>query len=530
MKKIIDGYLIVYDDNNTELLHLLEKNFLFFVNIFGFSNDKKISLLDKDEYNYKVNYISRNSLNEFFDIFLDNIDEFISNSNINDLVFKIISVRTKSTECIKRLNLNKIDYTMKLLAQYIKDNNLPTRESIIEELKTKDDIYKRLEDNILNKNRYTAHDYLIELYYKNILKNDPLLIEELEKIKTLIEERINESIEPQSKETKEITFKELDTLVNQYFDYIKAPDSWKESYHKLRQENRILLTNTDIDKCIFKKHSQKEIILRINNNITLFPIFIHEFIHYLQDNRIDSLIEFPSIYFEGLSCRFIDELENTNLYKQFKESRQKELRRAYKDIKLIIKLLIEIKNNKLNSKETFKVLAKDLYSEGISVKDEQLDFVLETEKLLREKLRQNLKGEEIEQAIKEDNEVLSKGHTTTIEDLDKFIALSIPRTCPIKDSLIDLLKETDSKVEEISSNKCDESLNNIINNIVHDKNPINTIAYIIGTIYTLELLEKEDKYPNQLNNMIALVDKGKSITHKDVYDNLNNIVKIKRRK
>lgn len=192
-----------------------------------------------------------------------------------------------------------------------------TFNDFVEYLKKKDNL-----DTILNwlrtNTRFQAYNYLLETTINFLKEND---FDFLEQIGDITDRMLNQTLESiKQKQNKEkielpqVSMQEFDNLFYQFLQYINAPESWKIMYEELKSSSRLTFENMvdgiDNSMCYKDDNDVLRVLVSTDGTIKSFCSFVHEFSHYvsMQDDvkfSQFSIREFPSIFFENLSAKFL---------------------------------------------------------------------------------------------------------------------------------------------------------------------------------------------------------------------------------
>jgi hypothetical protein len=107
---------------------------------------------------------------------------------------------------------------------------------------------------------------------------------------------------------------EIDDLFNEFLNYIKAPESWREIYNELKDNKLIIYKKDNGINCsmCYKDEidGQNKLVISDSENIVTLASLVHEFIHYINfESSVDNfaLSEFPSIFFEKVLAKFLQD-------------------------------------------------------------------------------------------------------------------------------------------------------------------------------------------------------------------------------
>ena len=130
---------------------------------------------------------------------------------------------------------------------------------------------------------------------------------------SLLVDKQYKNISNDKMELPKISKDELDSLIEDFFKNIKAPEWWNQEYIDLKEKGKIRFIEGDtslINKSIY--HADTGIIeIDLRGNITDFPTLVHELTHYFvgktkRDNFI--LDELPSIYMEEMALSYLESI------------------------------------------------------------------------------------------------------------------------------------------------------------------------------------------------------------------------------
>ena len=316
------GIIVIYDDYNINKIEdiktIISNNHSLLVSIM---QDTKIINLTPRKYDNCLN------INDFYEYFDYVVNKIYGNEemkyrfqDINVIMSFYIEylIRKNKGESFfsseKDLNEEMIQ-TLFAYNYFFEDGNLI---NFTEYLKYRKDTEKIFEW-IKNKYRYSVYNYLLGIITSTLKQYNFDFLENISGIANLMLDQIiidaASSNYEMASELPKLDIEEIDQYLEEYFDYIKAPDSWKEIYKNLRNNNLIFFGYENIDKsdkssCFLDSDGILKIYVSNDGTVKTFCSVIHEFIHYLTMYRgfeMDqmSISEFPSIFFEKLAIQFL---------------------------------------------------------------------------------------------------------------------------------------------------------------------------------------------------------------------------------
>lgn len=189
--------------------------------------------------------------------------------------------------------------------------------------------------------RFNTYNFCLEIVLNYLKEYDLTFFNNVFNIVSFVEDKIalqmeNESFSDKNLDVTEFNYDNFERMILDFLNRINAPDSWKEGYYKLKNENRIIFEKSsdglDYSKYFKDVDGVWKIKVTSNGTIKYFTSFVHEFMHYISlHNNSDvsikgeipfSLLEFSSIYYEKLAANYlIDVGYDENTVKQIIMSR-----------------------------------------------------------------------------------------------------------------------------------------------------------------------------------------------------------------
>jgi len=308
-----------YNQKIDYIKNIIDNNYNLFLSFLGESKvisliptkeDGVIYIYDFEEYFYELVY----------QIFNDEGNKALhENLDLLPILYieTLIRKNKNNTMSLVQSNLNVTDEILYSIIAYIYFKKTSTFDDFVNYLKDKKDT-----DKILNwlqtETRFDAYNYLLHTTTDFLKQND---FEFLKNISSITDMMLTQSFKNflvlrQKKEIKlpTITIQEFDDLFNEFLIYINAPKSWKQAYDELKSSGRISFENQieglNASKCYIDDNNILRILVSIDGTIKYFCDFVHEFIHYISMQysmtlKQISISEFPSIFFEKISAKFL---------------------------------------------------------------------------------------------------------------------------------------------------------------------------------------------------------------------------------
>ena len=330
MKKLkVQGFTIEYNKETEQdakvLKQLFITNSLFFLDLLKTYPIIRIGDIDEplqDDITLEVS-----SLDEFKEILAIILPSYIEKLNIKDdeeslMTFLRILLTTKYSDIKdKDLSIKKNElpiyiesiYSLIALAYY------ESPKEAVNALVNLDEQEKKKLFNYLNDTyRIDLVNELIDEQIKYLsqaseYKNqDNFIIENIDELlKHTTEEMLSIDLSNQhKKEIPPLTEEQLNKLIVEFLIKVDPSLKWLKEYEELKNKNKIKknkMWNCD------NENGNWVINVSLTHTLEDFRSFIHEFIHYItvKDQKQESLPialkEFPSIYFETLALKFLEE-------------------------------------------------------------------------------------------------------------------------------------------------------------------------------------------------------------------------------
>ena len=208
---------------------------------------------------------------------------------------------------------------------------------------------------LINRDNTEMLNFLKENYeekiYKSLINNlkDELISNDLYSHTSLVCSTLNKEENNCNYELDSMNKEEIYMLFYEFLDYINAPKEWYTSFDELK-DKIIFRKLIDINEsgCFIDKFGNFKLIISTDGKSSTFPIFVHEFIHYINMDLPISIIEYPSIYFENVSSYFLEEKGYKNILNNTLNKRYNSNIKSFKDY---INIYNDI--NEFNEKEDY---------------------------------------------------------------------------------------------------------------------------------------------------------------------------------
>ena len=294
--------------NNYELItNCLAKN-----KTIDISQDKDESKFNNTFYNI-VNIIYNTNNNK--QLFKDT--DFLSSLHIEALIRK--NKYQNNTIVVQNQNMSDELLSSLIAYKYFEENE--TFEDFVEYLKDRNK-EEELFQWLKNVSRWDTYNYLLNIIANFLKTNDEDFFKQMTNLTSIWYNRVINNIQNNdvpNKEYKKISEKEFDTLFNEFLNFINAPSEWINIYKELKEKGLIIIEKEKEDKsmCFLDEDGLFKILIGNGDNIRGFCNFVHEFIHYVSRQNgfpIENITvsEFPSIFFETISAKFLEEKGYSN--------------------------------------------------------------------------------------------------------------------------------------------------------------------------------------------------------------------------
>ena len=329
MKTLNTNYIVIEYDQDKEdeakrLKEILDKNEMFFSEflnaypIIRISNSNE-PLTDKET-------LEVESIDELKELLVILIPYYINKLNVKgDDQSLITFLKILLANKYKAFENYNINITEEQLPMYIESiyslvsiDYYETPEEVVDSLfnMNKDEKKKLFEylnqkyrNNLLNELLQDQVRYLTEVSeYK---QQDNFEIDNIDELlKQTTQEMLSINLNDQENvKMPSLTEKELDNLIVEFLIKIDPSLKWLKEYEKMKKNNQI--KPGEAWNCA--NEDQWVINTKLTHTIEDFRCFIHEFIHYITvKNQKEEVLpiatkEFPSIYFETLAIKFLEE-------------------------------------------------------------------------------------------------------------------------------------------------------------------------------------------------------------------------------
>ena len=476
---IINNIRILYEENQLEKINYIKKiinnNSNFLTSVYGNNlvlslvptNDKDIIYVDDFD-----KFFSDTVLLEFNKIEVKK--QFDNPDLLPCLYIELLIRKNKNSNSLVKSNLDLSDEMLDLFIAYKYFSLNGNLEDFVNYLKARDKT-----DEIIswlsNEYRFKTYNYLLKITTTYLIDND---FEFLENISSIAYEMLSSSIDfslvkdNDKKVFSSINKQELDNLILEFFDFVKAPISWKQTYKEIKNNEQIIFIpsndTNDFSKCYLDSDNILKIKISDDGTIKCLYSFIHEFAHYMsmkEDLRVSqiSVSEIPSIFFERLVIIFLKNKGYNSL-----------------DIDSIID---RRKRNNFDLYLSLLPLFKDLIkyiNEGDLTKEEKVEFL--------------------------------KNQIETIEEVNKKLIEELEGNSDI--NTVSMLNEI---VEFDISNQVDKQCDSLINSFIQEGLfVINGYQYILATFITDELLKRYSFNFDIIFKMFDITGNLRNINLKDI--------------
>lgn len=329
MKTLNTNYIVIEYDQDKEdeakrLKEILDKNEMFFSEflnaypIIRISNSNE-PLTDKET-------LEVESIDELKELLVILIPYYINKLNVKgDDQSLITFLKILLANKYKAFENYNINITEEQLPMYIESiyslvsiDYYETPEEVVDSLfnMNKDEKKKLFEylnqkyrNNLLNELLQDQVRYLTEVSeYK---QQDNFEIDNIDELlKQTTQEMLSINLNDQENvKMPSLTEKELDNLIVEFLIKIDPSLKWLKEYEEMKKNNQI--KPGEAWNCA--NEDQWVINTKLTHTIEDFRCFIHEFIHYItvknQKEEVLPIVtkEFPSIYFETLAIKFLEE-------------------------------------------------------------------------------------------------------------------------------------------------------------------------------------------------------------------------------
>lgn len=329
MKTLNTNYIVIEYDQDKEdeakrLKEILDKNEMFFSEflnaypIIRISNSNE-PLTDKET-------LEVESIDELKELLVILIPYYINKLNVKgDDQSLITFLKILLANKYKAFENYNINITEEQLPMYIESiyslvsiDYYETPEEVVDSLfnMNKDEKKKLFEylnqkyrNNLLNELLQDQVRYLTEVSeYK---QQDNFEIDNIDELlKQTTQEMLSINLNDQENvKMPSLTEKELDNLIVEFLIKIDPSLKWLKEYEEMKKNNQI--KPGEAWNCA--NEDQWVINTKLTHTIEDFRCFIHEFIHYITvKNQKEEVLpiatkEFPSIYFETLAIKFLEE-------------------------------------------------------------------------------------------------------------------------------------------------------------------------------------------------------------------------------
>ena len=213
---------------------------------------------------------------------------------------------------------NSSDEMIEALIAYKYFEKNGTFLEFVEYLKTRKD-FDVIFDWLKNEIRFETYNFLLEITVNVLKENDFDFLENISSITMMMLREtvtnIGTLFSEEIQELPTLTLEELDNLFYEFLKWIGAPDEWKQMYDDLKNSGRITfenqVDNIDNSMCYRDENGVLRLLISIDGTVRSFCTLVHEFVHYVSwsknqlKNQNFSIIEFPSIFFEKISAKFL---------------------------------------------------------------------------------------------------------------------------------------------------------------------------------------------------------------------------------
>ena len=480
-KIVLNNIEIIYEDYQVEKVNyiksIINNNIEFLTSILD--NKLKLSLIPLDLEN--VIYIK--DFDDFFkqivfDYFNDEkVQKTFDNPDLLPSLYIEILIRKydiDDNQSFVKPNAQISEEMLDFLTSYKYFSLNGTLEDFVNYLKTRCDTHKIIEW-LFDEYRFKTYNYLLKITTNYLIDND---FDFLENISDIAYKMLVASMNlPLSKDYEKndlpaITKQELDDLILEFFEFVKAPISWKQTYKELKDNKQIIFVPSndthDFSKCYFDSDNILKIKIKDDGTVICLYSFIHEFAHYMSMKDVlevsqISVSEIPSIFFERLAIIFLKSKGFNN-----------------KDIDILID---RRKRNNFQLYLSLLPLFVDLIKyikEGEITKEEKVKFLeseIETVKEFRKELIEELEG---------------NSDINTVSMLNEIIDF-------------DISKQVDRQCDSLIYSFIQEGLF-----------VINGYQYILATFITDELLKKYSCDLDIISKMFDTTSNLNNINLKDI--------------
>lgn len=322
-KIVLNNIEIIYEDNKTEKVNyiksVINNNIDFLTGILD--NELKLSLIPID----LENAIYIKDFDDFFkqivfDYFNDEkVKKTFDNPDLLPSLYIEILIRKYAiddNQSLLKPNLEVSEEMLDFLTSYKYFSLNGTLEDFVNYLKTRRDTDK-IRKWLFDEYRFKTYNYLLKITTNYLIDND---FEFLENISDIAYEMLFSSMnlplfkDLDKKDLPAITKQELDNLILEFFDFVNAPISWKQTYKELKDNRQIIFVPSndthDFSKCYFDSDNILKIKIKDDGTVSCLYSFIHEFAHYMSMKDVlevsqISVSEIPSIFFERLVIIFL---------------------------------------------------------------------------------------------------------------------------------------------------------------------------------------------------------------------------------
>lgn len=320
-KTAVKNIEIQYDENQGAQIDYIKKiisnNYSLFLMVLG--EDRIINLVAEDEEKIldfdEIFYIFANKLFN-----AENVKKFIDDTGLSNFYIEYLVRKLSCNEVLFTQPTPDIDddilYAL-IAYKYFEKNG--TFDDFVNYLKTREGIDKILKW-LQTETRFQVYNYLLENIVDFLKQND---FEFLENISVIVLKMLKrwgdvfiKSKTEEKQELPSITSQEFNDLFCEFLQSINAPDSWQLMFDDLKEKGKIIyekqIGDVDHSKCYRDSDGVLKMLITTDGTIRCFYRLAHEFAHYVSmlNGKLKfaqlSIIEFPSIFFEKLTAKFLE--------------------------------------------------------------------------------------------------------------------------------------------------------------------------------------------------------------------------------
>ncbi len=311
---------IRYDESQSHnidsIKNIISNNYDIFLPVLGkirvislvpTDDDKMVYVDDFDKFFYEI-------VDKFF-----NNDSLLKNSDVLATLYIEYLIRNNSNNemSLVQSDSNISDNLLYTIIAYIYFMKTSSFDDFINYLKGKKET-KEILEWLQKEARFTAYNYLLDTTVNYLKQNDFDYINNISSITNImVSQLINNilSFKPENEiRLPSLNIQELDSLFNEFLEYINAPESWKNIYKELKSNGKIIFKEQtdelDESMCFRDDDDVLRIVISSDGTIKSFIRFVHEFMHYIpMQDSINltqfSILELPSIFFEKVAAQFL---------------------------------------------------------------------------------------------------------------------------------------------------------------------------------------------------------------------------------